>query len=121
MKFDHVVLAASDLDASLPWYAAVLSAIGFVKSRDHVWINDAGQAVELRQATEPQPGYRRHGVGMNHIAFTAPSLAAIEEVAAAVSAAGFDVPEVQSFGAERALFLKDRDGMRIELTAYDIA
>lgn len=118
MKFDHLVLAPSDLQASVPWYAAVLGAIGFHKTRDHVWLNEAEQAIELRQAGEPEYGYRRHGVGMNHVAFTAGSLAEIEAVATAVRAAGFEVAEIQNFGADRALFLKDRDGMRIEITAY---
>jgi catechol 2,3-dioxygenase-like lactoylglutathione lyase family enzyme len=121
MNFDHVVLAASDLEASLPWYRTVLSAIGFAKTRDHVWVNEAGQALELRQAGEPEHGYRRLGVGMNHIAFTAPSLAAIEAVAAQVRATGFEVAEIQAFGRDRALFLKDPDGVRIELTAYEAA
>jgi lactoylglutathione lyase len=118
MNFDHIVLAAFDLSASLPWYDAVLTAIGFSKTRDHVWVNDAGQAIELRQATDPAHGYRRHGVGMNHIAFTAPSLEAIEEVSDKVRAAGFEVAAIQSFDRDRALFLKDPDGMRIELTVY---
>jgi lactoylglutathione lyase len=121
MKFDHAVLLASDLEASVPWYATVLTAIGFAKTRDHVWVNDEGQALELRQSTEPEPGYRRYGVGLNHIAFTASSLAELESVADAVRAAGFEVAAIQSFDADRALFLKDRDGMRIELTAYDVA
>jgi catechol 2,3-dioxygenase-like lactoylglutathione lyase family enzyme len=121
MKFDHAVLLASDLEASLPWYAAVMDVLGFTKTRDHVWVNGEGQAIELRQAAEPEPGYRRQGVGLNHIAFTAPSLDAIAAVANRVRAAGFEVAEIQSFGADRALFLKDRDGMRIELTAYDAA
>ncbi len=118
MNFDHVVLQASDLEASLPWYAAVMAAIGFSKTREHVWVNPAGQALELRQAGEAEPGYRRHGVGMNHIAFQAQSLEEIEAVGAAVRAAGFEVAEIQSFGTDRALFLKDRDGMRIEIAIY---
>lgn len=121
MKFDHAILLASDLAASLPWYDAVLPAIGFGKSRDHVWVNAEGQALELRQAGEPGHGYRRHGPGLNHIAFVAPSLAAIEAVAAKVRDAGFEVADIQSFDSDRALFLKDPDGMRIELTAYDAA
>ena len=118
MKFDHIVLAASDLEASLPWYAVVLCAIGFRKTRDHVWLNEAEQAIELRQAVDAGQGYRRHGVGMNHLAFTAASIEEIEVVADAVRTAGFEVAEIQSFGADRALFLKDRDGMRIEIAAY---
>jgi catechol 2,3-dioxygenase-like lactoylglutathione lyase family enzyme len=118
MKFDHVVLLASDLDASVAWYAVVLGAMGFRKTRDHVWLNEADQAIELRQATDLERGYRRHGVGMNHVAFTAASLAEIERVADAVRDAGFEVAAIQSFDVDRALFLKDRDGMRIEITAY---
>ncbi len=118
MKFDHIVLLASDLDASLPWYAAVLGAIGFRKTREHVWLNEADQAIELKQAVDPEHEYRRHGVGMNHVAFTAASLEEIERVAAAVRDAGFEVAAIQSFDADCALFLKDPDGMRIEIAAY---
>ena len=41
--------------------------------------------------------------------------AAFEAVAARVAAAGFEVPAVQSFGEARALFLKDPDGLRLEV------
>ena len=118
MKFDHVVVLASDLAVSLPWYQAVMTALGFAKTRDHVWLNAEDQALELRQAGEPEAGYRRYGPGVNHIAFQAESLAAIEAVAAEVRAAGFEVADIQSFGGDRALFLKDPDGMRIEVASY---
>lgn len=118
MDFDHAVLLASDLEASLPWYDAVMSALGFRKSRDYVWVNDKGQALELRQAGEPEPGYRRHGPGMNHIAFQAPDRAALDAAADQVRAAGFDVPDVQHFGPDVSLFLKDRDGIRVEIAVY---
>ena len=118
MTFDHVVLMASDLDASLPWWEAVMTAIGFRKTRDHVWVNEADQAVDLKQADEPEPGYRRYGPGMNHIAFQAKSRAEVERVRAEVAAAGFEVPEIRGFGETVALFLKDPDGMRVEVVAY---
>lgn len=118
MVFDHVVIMVSDLDASLPWYAAVLAAVGFEKTRDHVWVNEAGQALDLKQAEQTEPGYQRRGVGLNHLAVRADSHAAIAEVAEKVAAAGFEVPAHQDFGPERALFLKDPDGMRIEVVSY---
>lgn len=118
MQFDHAVILVSDLDASLPWYAAVLAAVGFDKSRDHVWINEAHQALELRQAEDLDQTYRRGGVGLNHFAVRAESHAALDAVALAVARAGFEVPAFQDFGGERALFLKDRDGMRIEVVSY---
>lgn len=49
MQLGHAVIMVSDLDASLPWYAAVLAALGFDKTRDHVWVNEAGQALDLNR------------------------------------------------------------------------
>lgn len=118
MVFDHAVIMVSDLERSLPWYAAVLAAVGFEQTRDHVWVNEAGQALDLKQAEAVEPGYRRRGVGLNHLAVRAEGHAAIAAVGAKVAAAGFEVPEHQDFGPERALFLKDPDGMRIEVVSY---
>lgn len=118
MTFDHAVIMVSDLDASLPWYSAVMGALGFEKSRDHVWVNEAGQALDLKQAEATDPPYQRRGIGLNHMAFRAESHATLDAVAAQVATAGFEVPDFQDFGAERALFLKDRDGMRIEVVSY---
>jgi len=117
MTFDHALVMVSDLERSLPWYAAVLGAIGFRKSRDHVWLNEAEQAIDLRQAEDDRP-YLRRGVGLNHMAFRAGGHAEVERVAAEVAAAGFEAPEIQHFGADRALFLMDPDGMRIEVISY---
>jgi len=118
MQFDHAVIMVCDLDASLPWYAAVLAALGFEKTRDHVWVNEAGQGLDLKQAEDIDTPYRRRGIGLNHFAVRADSHAALDEVAAKVAAAGFEVPAFQDFGPERALFLKDPDGMRIEVVSY---
>jgi hypothetical protein len=35
-----------------------------------------------------------------------------------MAAAGFDVPTIQDLGGAKALFLKDPDGLRFELTWY---
>ena len=115
MKLDHVVMSVRDLDVSVPWYEAVLSAIGFAKTRDHVWVNEEGLAVDVRPATLPEHPYRRGGVGVNHIAFAAPSREAVEDVADRLRQAGLDVPAIQHFDEARALFMKDPDGMRIEI------
>lgn len=118
MPFDHAVIMVSDLEQSLGWYAAVLGALGFEKTRDHVWVNEAGQALDLKQAEELHQSYLRRGVGLNHIAFRVPDAAALARVAAEVRAAGYDVPETQTHGADRAIFFKDRDGMRVEVICY---
>jgi catechol 2,3-dioxygenase-like lactoylglutathione lyase family enzyme len=118
MKLDHIVLLVGSLDRSLPWYEALLPLIGFAKSRDHVWGNGDEVYIDLKEATEPGEGYRRYGIGLNHMGFTAPDKAAVEAIAGAMSAAGFDVPKLQRFGDGFALFMKDPDGMRIEISYY---
>ena len=118
MKLDHIVLLVGSLDASLPYYETLLPLIGFTKSRDHVWGNGDGVFIDFKEAGEPGEGYRRYGVGLNHLGFTAPSAEALAAVAEAMRAAGFAVPETQRLGDALALFMKDPDGMRFEITYY---
>lgn len=116
MEMDHAVLAVSDLASSLPWYEALLPLLGFTKTRSHVWVNAQGFGVDVQQAKEPAHRYSREGVGLNHLAVRAESRAEVDDVARAMKAAGFEVPATQQLGDAYALFLKDRDGMRIEIT-----
>jgi catechol-2,3-dioxygenase len=118
MKLDHIVLLVGSLERSLPYYEILLPLIGFAKSRDHVWSSEDGVFIDFKEATEPGEGYRRYGIGLNHLGFTAPDKAAIEAVAEAMAAAGFEVPAMQRLGNSWALFMKDPDGMRFELTFY---
>lgn len=118
MKLDHAVILVSSLDASLPWYTAMLGAIGFAKTRNHVWLSDDGFAIDLQAAKPDFPGYERYGPGLNHLGFTAPDEAALDAVRASMTAAGFQVPDKQHFGNSVATFFKDPDGMRIEVTVY---
>lgn len=118
MKLDHIVLLVGSLERSLPWYEALLPLIGFTKSREHVWGNGDEVYIDLKEATEPGEGYRRYGIGLNHMGFTAPDKATVEAVAEAMAAAGFEVPALQRLGNSYALFMKDPDGMRIEITFY---
>ena len=118
MKLDHIVLMLGDLEASLAYYETLLPLIGFTRTRDHVWGNADGVYIDLKQAGEPGHGYRRFGVGLNHLGFTAADEAEVDAVAAAMSGAGFDVPETQRLGDAYALFMKDRDGIRFEITYY---
>ena len=118
MKLDHVVLLAGDLGASLPYYEALLPLLGFTKSRDHVWGNEDGLFLDFKEATEAGEGYRRHGVGLNHLGFTAPTKEAVDAIAAEMKRMGFPVPETQQLGNIYALFMKDPDGMRFEISYY---
>ena len=115
MKLDHVVIAASDLERSAAWWSAVMAAVGFGATRQWVWVNAQGIAIDLRQAQEPEHAYQRFGPGVNHLAVAAPSREAVDTVRAAVAEAGFDVPALQHFGESVALFLRDPDGLRLEV------
>lgn len=118
LKMDHVTLAVSSLDRSMPYYAALLPLLGFKEERPRIWTNGQGfffQFVEARPDTRP---YERYGAGMNHLGFGAPDADFVLEVRAAMERAGFPVPEVQHLGGATALFMKDPDGIRFEITHY---
>lgn len=117
LQLDHIVILVRSLERSLPWYAAIFEAIGFEKTRDHVWSNGS-IAIDLKQADDGTPDYQRHGPGLNHLGFTAPDRASFDAVRNAMAAAGFDVPDAQQLGSELATFFRDPDGMRLEITIY---
>lgn len=118
MKLDHVVIFLSDLDKCLGFYEALLPTLGFSKTRDHVFANAEGIHLDLRAASEPEHGYHHYAPGLNHMGFAAIDRQQIERIGEEMAAAGFVVPEIQEFDDGSALFLKDRDGMRIEVGRY---
>jgi lactoylglutathione lyase len=115
MKLDHIVLLVSDLQESVGFYETLLPMVGFRKTADHVFGNAEEIYLDIRQAENPEHSYQRYAPGLNHIGFTAPDRDAISQVQDVMKNAGYDVPDVQTFGESIALFLKDPDGMRIEL------
>jgi len=115
VKLDHIVLLASDLPESVGFYENLLPMLGFRKTADHVFGNAEEIYFDLRQAENLDQSYQRYAPGLNHIGFTAPSRDAISEVQDVMKNAGYEVPAVQNFGEGVALFLKDPDGMRIEI------
>ncbi len=115
LKLDHIVLLLSDLKRCVPFYDRLLSLLGFEKLREHVFVNAEAIYFDLRQAVEPEYGYNRNAPGLNHLAFAATNRAQIVEIGEAMAAAGFEVPAIQEFSDGCALFLRDADGMRVEL------
>ena len=118
MKLDHIVILLSDPDRCIGFYESLLPLLGFSKTRDHVFANAEGIHLDFRAADEPERGYHRYAPGLNHMGFTAAGRNAIERIGEAMAAAGFDVPAIQEFEDGSALFLKDHDGMRIEVGSY---
>ncbi len=118
MKLDHIVLLVSDLPKSVRFYETLLPMLGFRKTADHVFGNAEEVYLALPHAKNRAQPYQRYAAGLNHIGFTAPDRDAIGNVQDAMKDAGYEVPEVQSFGDGVAVFLKDPDGMRIELGVH---
>jgi catechol 2,3-dioxygenase-like lactoylglutathione lyase family enzyme len=118
MNIDHVTLLVTSLDKSMPYYDNLLPLLGFEKLRDHVWTNNSGFFFQFRQAATGTFPYERYGAGLNHLGFGAPSSDAVHDVRAHMLRAGFDVPEIQNLDGAVALFMKDPDGIRFEVTYY---
>lgn len=102
----------------MPYYDALLPLLGFEKIRPHIWTDNDGFFLQFAQSREGTAPYERYGTGMNHIGFGAPSPEAVENVRLKMADAGFDVPEIQRMKGATALFMKDPDGIRFEVTHY---
>ena len=119
MKPDHVTLMVSSLERSLPYYAALLPLLGFVRrGADPVWHDGDGFFLQFREAHAGTRPYERYGAGMNHLGFPARDVDTVRRVRQAMLDAGFPAPEIQDLGGAQALFMKDPDGIRFELTCY---
>lgn len=118
MKIDHVTILVSSLLDSMPYYEALLPLIGFSKVRNWVWSDGEGMFFQFNEAKPNSRPYERYGAGMNHIGFGASSAEQVGNIRAAMMRAGFEVPEIQRLGQTTALFMKDPDGIRFEITYY---
>lgn len=119
MKLDHIVLLVRDFAVSMPFYEALLPLLGFTKTGEHVFGDGSGLFLDFRLASPKGQDYDRYGVGLNHLGFTARSREDVDGIAREMADRGFDVPDVQLFDeGDYALFVRDLDGMRIEITHY---
>ena len=118
LSIDHVTIAASNLDASLAYYAALLELLGFTRQSKLIWTDGSGLFVQIIEASAGKRPYDRHAPGLNHLGFGAPDVVFVEGVRDQMRARGFEVPEIQNVGGATALFMKDPDGLRFEITYY---
>ena len=116
LKLDHITLLVNSLEKSMPYYDTLLPIIGFNKLRNYVWTDGNGFYIQFNQAKENTSAYERYGAGLNHIGFSAPSPEMVNLVQSKMDDAGFEVPEIQNLSGATALFMKDRDGIRFEIT-----
>jgi lactoylglutathione lyase len=118
MKIDHVTLMVSSLERSMPYYEHLLPLVGFSKKSNHVWTDDDGFFFQFLQAKSGTTPYERYGPGMNHLGFGASTPEQVHAIRGAMQEAGFEVPDVQNLDGAIALFMKDPDGVRFEITYY---
>ena len=118
LKLDHVTLVVSSLADSMPYYDALLPLLGFTKRREQVWTDGAGFYIQFLQAKSGTRPYERYGAGLNHMGFGVPDPAIVVRIRDAMIEAGLLAPELQELGGATSLFMKDPDGLRIEITHY---
>ncbi len=118
MKIDHVTLLVSSLDRSMPYYEHLLPLLGFSKKKNHVWTDGNGFFFQFLQAKPGTTPYERYGAGMNHLGFGASTPDQVHAIRESMGNAGFEIPDVQDLGGAIALFMKDPDGIRFEITFY---
>lgn len=118
MKIDHITLMVSSFDKSMPYYEHLLPLLGFSKKRNHVWTDERGFFFQFLQAKPGTSPYERYGAGMSHLGFGASSPEQVHAIRASMQEAGFEVPDTQDLDGAIALFMKDPDGVRFEITWY---
>jgi lactoylglutathione lyase len=118
LKIDHITILVSSLEKSMGYYNQLLGLLGFEKVKEHVWTDGDGFYFQFNQAHSDANEYQRYGAGMNHLGFKAPSPEFVEQVRTEMLAAGFEVPDIQKLSGATALFMKDEDGIRFEVTYY---
>jgi lactoylglutathione lyase len=118
LKIDHITVLVKSLEVSMPYYSSLLELLGYSKLRDYVWSDNEGFFLQFSQAKSGTFDYERYGVGMNHLGFAAPSVQFVKDVQMKMRKSGFEAPEIQDFDGVKALFMKDPDGIRFEITYY---
>jgi glyoxylase I family protein len=127
---DHVDLVVSSLDRSLPFYRGLLAPLGWSGALEqegergetihYLWGPDFGGSIGLRERQSDSAGpYDRYAIGLHHLAFEAPSRAAVDRAAAWLSHQG---AEIEGGPGERhytpgyyAVFFLDPDGIKLEV------
>ena len=115
---DHAAILVGSLERSMPYYRTLLPLLGFAEGPDGYWSNGAGFALKFAEADPSCRPYERHGAGLNHLGFAAGHREDVLAVAKGMAAAGFEVPDIQPLGEAAALFMKDPDGLRFEVSFH---
>lgn len=118
----HLDITAGNLARSTDFYERVLPLMGFVRIEDApegpLW---AGERVEvgLQAARTSGAGHDRYAPGLHHLAFTAPTREAVDDLHRRLVELGveiFDAPAEYPHYARGyyAVFFADPDGIKLE-------
>ena len=118
---DHVAIQCTDLAASATFYDAVLATVGggrVIDSAETIGYGIGGQPEFVLGPHNTGEGFRE-----SHLAFTAPSRAAVRDFFAAAVGTGADVlyepklwPEYHA--SYYAAFVRDPDGNNVEAVCH---
>jgi len=127
----HLDLVVSDLERSLPFYRGLLGPLGYVREGGiegergervvylgHV-AEDAAIGLRERQSGANPVPYDRYGVGVHHVAISAPSRETVDERAAWLRDSGAEIEsgptEYGYIPGYYAVFFYDPDGIKLEI------
>ena len=128
MGVHHVDLVVSSIERSLPFYRELLGPLGWHRLSEvegergeTIWYLEGGvTSIGLREAQSPvDEAYDRYAVGLHHLAFEAPSRAAVNARADWVRAHGGlleSEPQEYTYSpGYYAVFFYDPDGLKLEV------
>lgn len=118
----HVDLTVADFRRSKEFYGKVLPLMGFERLPKELgavaWRGATIIAIQPAKPEEKDRTHTRHAPGLNHLAFRAPSRAAIDDLHRELVALGvtiLDPPADYPYSAGYyAVFFTDPDGMKLE-------
>lgn len=124
---DHIYLAVSDLSRAEAFYDRAMPLLGFRKNRfdiggdPHVQYYNRHFGFVLRPARSAA-AHDAYAPGLHHLCLRVDREADVDAAAVALRAAGIEVSEPQHFPEYapdyRAIFFRDPDGIRLEITNY---
>ena len=117
LRLDHLTILVGSIEGSRSFYETLLPLLGFSRTTRENWTDGKGFFFQFLEAREGSRPYERHGAGLNHMGFGAPDMATVERIRDEMAKAGHEA-QIQHLGGAECLFLKDPDGMRVEISWY---
>jgi glyoxylase I family protein len=127
MAVHHVDLVVSSVERSLPFYRELLGPLGWHRVSEvegergeTIWyLSCADCSVGLREAQSASADVDRYRIGLHHLAFEAPSRAAVDGRAEWCTANGVlleSPPQEYTYSpGYYAVFFYDPDGLKLEI------